>query len=64
MARRSSRFSSICPAISIARRSLMPFTSARRSGSSSSMRSVSFLNFLTMRFASASPTPLTAPEDR
>ena len=57
-----SRFSSIWSAMAIAIRSLMPFTSARRSGSSSMIRKVSFLNFFTILLASAAPMPLMAPE--
>ena len=45
-------------------RMLMPFTSARRSGSSSIIRSVSSPNFLTIRPASDGPIPLIAPLPR
>ena len=50
--------------ISIAMRSLTPFTSARRSGSSSMIRKVSALNFFTILLAKAAPMPLIAPEPR
>ena len=64
MAWRMSRFSSTCSPMAMAIFSLMPLTSERRSGSSSMMRKVSFLNFFTMRAASAAPTPLMAPEPK
>ena len=59
-----SAFSATCCAISRAFRSLIPFTSARRSGSSSMIRSVSSPKRRTILAASAAPTPLIAPEPR
>ena len=64
MASRRSFFPSIAAAISRALRSLMPFTSARRSGSSSRIRIVSSPNAAMMRPARAAPIPFTAPEER
>ena len=64
MAWRISFLDSICSEIAWAIFSLIPFTSARRSGSSSMMRKVSALNRRTMRAASAVPTPRIAPDPR
>ena len=63
-ASRRSFFSSIWTAISLALRSLMPLTSASRSGSSSMIRKVSSPNCFTILAARAGPTPFMAPEPR
>ena len=64
MASRMPFFSSTCSAMAIAIFSLMPFTSERRSGSSSMTRKVSALKWRTIRAASATPIPLMAPEPK
>ena len=64
MAWRISFLSSTCSAMAMAIFSLTPFTSDRRSGSSSMIRKVSALKWRTIRAAKAAPMPLMAPEPR
>ena len=64
MAWRISFFSSTCSEIAMAIFSLIPFTSDKRSGSSSIIRKVSALKRRTIRAASAAPIPFTAPDPR
>ena len=64
MAWRISRFSAIWLPSSRAILELIPFTSASRSGSSSTIRKVSAPNFFTILEARAAPIPFMAPEAR
>ena len=64
IASRMDFFSCICSLMDLASFSLTPFTSASLSGSSSITLRVSILNFLTILFASASPTPFIAEDSR
>ena len=64
MAWRMSFLASICSPMAMAIFSLMPLTSASRSGSSSIMRRVSALKRRTIRAARAAPMPLIAPLPR